>query len=152
MDTIENIAAEIGAITAQAAGATDGARVFGKPFTSDDSRRGPSIQDQPNARGKKKPPLVELPQDGADEQLQAMRHVDVNHKCHDCTERHQSCRKLKEKDLKGFMQLLLNLEDRHSSRELGDSRAISGEERDLGEERARALLAELFRSFRERKK
>ena len=55
-------------------------------------------------------------EDGASSRLMVMRHVSMNPKRYDVTEEQKTCRKLKEKDPKGFLTLLDQMERDHGAR------------------------------------
>lgn len=119
----------------------------------DDPRRLPIDQARQHTQAAKRkippPPEVIVSEEGVDPSLASMRHVDVNHRSYDRTERHRTARKLKDDSPEKFLTLLMKMEEAHRIR----TSAVSGNgEKDLGEARARELIEKLLAEFAEGKR
>jgi hypothetical protein len=97
------------------------AKPRGKPFTgAGDPRNGPPITEQHGATNSLKarePASYVAPlEDGASQVLTDLRHAWLNGKQHDRTEGHRSARAFKDKDTRGFVAMMTDLEAAHKKK------------------------------------
>lgn len=94
----------------------EGKKHRGKPFTgTGDPRNGPTIQEQNAKKVKTAPVRSVLPEDGASQRLQDMRHVYLNDVSFDETEAHHSNRAWKLAAPRAFGETLMSMEKAHQA-------------------------------------
>jgi hypothetical protein len=132
------------------------AKPRGRPFTgAEDPRNGPAITEQLGATNSRaKEPVSRyfpLPDDGAPAALVDMRHVWLNGKAHDATEAHRNARAFKDKDPKGFLQLMTEMESAYKKEKRQEAAAGAGAEVvDVGTDKAIALAVEFLKECRKK--
>ena len=112
-------------------------RVAGRFSGGEEYRPDPIEEDGQEASG-----YVKSVEDGASARLVVMRHVNLNTWHYDVSEEQRTARRLKEKDPKGFMVLLDQME-----RERAGSVVVSGVVKDMGTERVLELIGILMKKW-----